>query len=121
MAWEYRGNRTPYYTRSLTVEGRKVRQYLGSGPEAEQAGTEDAQRKAAREATRQQRQAEQARLKSAKTALDRYASELDRLTQASLLAAGYYQHNHGQWRRRGKPRNGHQHQAPNNRPDAGTD
>jgi hypothetical protein len=89
-----------YYTRSRKVNGRVVREYVGSGKVAEAAAQQDAikrqQREAERDAFREKR-AEQ-------TAFDAQMKQLDEVTDllagAALMAAGYRRHNRGEWRKR---------------------
>lgn len=50
MTWQFRPQRRPAYTRSLRVNGRRVHQYLGSGPAAQAVAAEDARRRAERQA-----------------------------------------------------------------------
>ncbi|QDS98167.1 hypothetical protein [Adhaeretor mobilis] len=45
MAWENRGNNNRYYYRGRRVDGRTVKEYLGSGEAAERAAAEDEQRR----------------------------------------------------------------------------
>jgi hypothetical protein len=92
MAWEtLRGCR--FYTRTRRVHGRVIREYVGTGPRAEEAAAAD-------EARRRQQFADRAALE----ALDADAAELDALAElfahAALLVAGYRQHDRGQWRKR---------------------
>lgn len=96
MGWD----KGRYYTRSRKVNGRVVREYIGTGEVAELAAQSDAIDRADREAERQARRAEKAEL----DALDASVKELDELAdllaRAALLAAGYRQHKRGEWRRR---------------------
>ena len=98
--WERRERGGRYYTRSRKVNGHVVREYVGTGPLAEIAAQTDA--------LKRQRREEQARTWrdecESLDALDRSLEELHEaarvLTQATLLAEGYRQHNRGEWRRR---------------------
>ena len=82
------------------MNGRVVREYVGTGPLAEIAAQSDA--------LKRQRREEQARTwrdeRESLDALDRSFEELHEaarvLTQATLLAEGYRQHNRGEWRKR---------------------
>jgi hypothetical protein len=95
MSWE-RG----YYYRVRKVNGRVVREYIGVGTVGELAARMDALERHEREAVRAVRRAQRAELE----ALDAPVAELDQmadlLARAALLAAGYHQHNRGEWRRR---------------------
>ena len=99
MSWERRGRGGRYYTRSRRVDGRVVREYIGKGPHAEFVAQMDALQRRGRE--------EQARAwrneREGMEALDRSFEELHEaarvLTHATLLAAGYRQHNRGEWRK----------------------
>jgi hypothetical protein len=89
-----------YYTRSRKVNGRVVREYVGSGEAAELAAQMDAINRTVREAEREARRAEKAEL----DALDARVTELDeladQLAHAALVAAGFHQHKRGEWRKR---------------------
>lgn len=96
MGWD----RGRYYTRSRKVNGRVVREYVGSGPVGALAAELDAIERDGRHARRQARKAE----REAAQALDAPVTELcglaDLLASAALLLAGYRQHNRGDWRKR---------------------
>src|SRR5262245_30187039 len=95
MGWE-RG----YYYRVRKVQGRVVRQYLGTGPVAALAAKMDASERREREAKRAALRAARAEL----DALDGPVNELDELAdlvaRTALLAAGFHQHKRGEWRKR---------------------
>jgi hypothetical protein len=94
-----------YYTRSRKVGRRVVREYVGFGVVAEQAARRDAKRRRQREAARAAFQAARAELDALDARLDELNELADQLAAAALLAAGYHQHNRGEWRR--KRENGH--------------
>jgi hypothetical protein len=99
LAWETRERGGRYYTRSRRVNGRVVRQYIGSGELAEMTAELDAKVRAARKEKRQTWQAVREEFEK----LDQQVKELDQAcTQAmqrSLEEAGYYQHHRGAWRK----------------------
>ena len=102
--WERRQRGGRYYTRSRKVGGRAVREYLGTGPLAELAAETHAHKRLRREqaakAWRQQQEDLQA--------LDRPVEELhevaEELARAARLAAGYHQHNRGEWTKKRPPK-----------------
>jgi hypothetical protein len=98
MGWE-RG----YYYRVRKVNGRVLREYVGTGRVAELIAESDA-------LERQRRQQKALALRRAKAELAALDAELkalvettDLLTRAVLLAAGYRQHHRGEWRKRREP------------------
>ena len=99
MAWEQRGNRS-YYYRSVRSGGRVTKEYAGGGFMGLLAEEFDAEQREQRAYERARRKADQERW----AALERPAIELDDLadmmTAATLLVAGYHQHDRGEWRRR---------------------
>ena len=99
MGWEVRGARR-YYTRTRRAGGRLVREYVGTGPVAEMAAAADAVRQAQRRAEAEARRAERARWETALAPLEELCLASDLLVRASLTAAGYHQHDRGEWRRR---------------------
>jgi hypothetical protein len=89
-----------YYYRSVRVNGRPRRQYVGGGLIGQLAAQMDA-------AEREQRKAEkdwaaEARAEAEWTDDDLRAVErlADALARAALVAAGCHRHHRGEWRRR---------------------
>jgi hypothetical protein len=99
MAWEARGSRR-YYTRSKRVNGRVVREYVGTGPVAELAAAADSLRRADRLAALESLRGEQARWREALTPLLALSRVADLVARAALLAAGYHQHSRSSWRKK---------------------
>jgi hypothetical protein len=91
MGWE-RG----YYYRVRKINGRVVREYVGAGLAGELAANEQAERDRRRAAARTER----ADLDRLAVELDELSALADLLARAALLAAGYHQHERGQWRKR---------------------
>jgi hypothetical protein len=100
--WDVRGHHRYYYRHRL-VDGRRVRVYVGTGPKAEEAAAEDLRRRAERKARRQALRAAEARLRAADVPVTDLEALVRLLTGAALTAAGVYQHDRGEWRRRGAP------------------
>ena len=97
MAWVTKGRRR-YFYRSRRVGERVVRDYFGGGALAEVAADLIDRLRRAREA--HDRNA--AQLDDADTRFRQFHARLDRAAAAHLLAAGYYRHDRGPWRRRGR-------------------
>jgi hypothetical protein len=96
MGWD----KGRYYTRSRKVNGRVVREYVGTGPVAECAARLDA-------LERDRRRLEALDVRDARAELDALDADFAALdatanlvARAALLAAGYHQHKRGEWRRR---------------------
>jgi hypothetical protein len=100
MGWETRRGQGRYYTRSRKVNGRIIREYVGTGLVAELAAQQDAEARVQRLAERKRLQGEAVRWASAAAALTELSRLLDGLTAAALIAAGYHQHHRGAWRKR---------------------
>jgi hypothetical protein len=100
MSWETRGNSGRYYTRSRKVDGRIIREYIGTGLLAELSAQQDADERVQRLAERERLQQEAARWAAATVPLMELSQMLDGLTAAALIAAGYHQHHRGAWRKR---------------------
>ncbi len=99
MPWVLRGRKL-YYYRTRRVGRQVIRDYFGSGPEAELAAAIDAARRSAKAAQRQATLAEQARCERADALLSSYCELTELVMKVSLLAAGCHQHARGHWRRR---------------------
>jgi hypothetical protein len=98
MSWERRKRGTQHYTRSKKINGRVEREYIGRGPEAEQAAAEDAARQAGREA----RRAQQHELERLDASIAELCALVDAQVQAHLLTHGYHRPHRGEWRKRRK-------------------
>ncbi|HUE74583.1 MAG TPA: hypothetical protein VMP01_27190 [Pirellulaceae bacterium] len=99
MGWLRRGNQIYFY--KYVRRGGRVRAiYCGRGPAAELAMLDIQERRAAdREAAalRQQVEAEHRMLVQP---LIHFGRQMDLLVHAVLVCSGFYQHHHGEWRRR---------------------
>jgi hypothetical protein len=96
MAWD----RGRYYTRSKKVNGRVVREYIGTGVAADLIARLDAIDRQKREdaaADRRHHLSKLATLEGAVRAADR---TVDLTVRAVLLAVGYRRHHRGDWRKR---------------------
>ena len=110
MAWETRkGSSGRYYTRSHTVGGRTVREYVGTGEKARQIADGDAARRTAEREYRERIMAEQARYREADDALKIYCLAVDATLRSALEVAGYHQHDRGEWRKRRRRRGSTSH------------
>src|SRR5688500_8892263 len=90
-----------YFYRSRRVGGRPVKEYVGpDGPLAEAAAAEDEQRRRQRGAEGRERRAEADQVAAAEGPLGELSDELDLLARAVLVAAGFHQHDRGEWRLR---------------------
>jgi hypothetical protein len=95
MGWEKGG----YYTRSRKVQGRVVREYIGSGPLAEIIAKQDCVERALKQADREDFRALQNMLDE-RDQLDSNINQLTRVAvRAAMVAAGFHSHK-GQWRKR---------------------
>lgn len=95
MGWE----RGLYYTRSRKVNGRVVREYVGSGVLGSMAARLDALEREEREGEARDGRALWARLVEQDAALNDFDERCDLLVRAALLAAGFRRHHRGEWRK----------------------
>lgn len=98
MAWVQRGG-CRFYVRSVRRGRHVLREYYGTGAEAELAAALDADKRRRRAADRVAATRRAAAWRAAVAPLDRLAAVTDLLARAVLLAGGYHQHHQGEWRR----------------------
>jgi hypothetical protein len=98
MPWERVGLRR-YYYRSERVSGRPVRRYVGTGSVADLAAAADDLRKLKRAIEARESRGEQVRHHQAEAPLLSLCGVTDVLSRAALMAAGYFRHDRGAWRR----------------------
>ena len=96
MGWD----RGRYYTRSKKVNGRVVREYVGTGRVAEMAAQLDALTREAREQEAEVLRRVKEELSALDADLTTLAEATDLAVRAALLAAGFHQHKRGEWRKR---------------------
>jgi hypothetical protein len=101
MAWErrQRGTGRRYYFRARKVQGRVVKEYVGTGPEAERAAKVDAKARAERDADRDRVRKAAAKLAPAEAAIREMDEAMNVLSHAVLLSAGFHRVNYV-WRLR---------------------
>jgi hypothetical protein len=97
--WERRERGGRYYTRSRKVNGRVVREYVGTGPLAEFVAQMDALKRLRREERAKAWREERESLEALDRSLEELYEAARVLTQATLLTAGFHQHR-GEWRKR---------------------
>ena len=100
MAWESRKRGGRYYTRSRRINGRVVREYVGTGPMAEAVAALDAARRAERKARDDAWQKERDSLQAMDGPLDDLWTDCGFATRLVLVANGYHRHDRGEWRKR---------------------
>jgi len=115
MGLVYRHGR-PYLYRSIRRGGRVTSEYVASGIDAQLIAALEADERDNRESDIQQAQAERREADELDRALDELADRARALARDALTAAGYHQHDRGEWRKRRVP--GHREGEPI-RPDHG--
>ena len=100
MGWEKRDRGGLYYTRSKKINGRVVREYVGTGPLAELAALMDDEDRLRREEEARAWREEKERIRALEVPMEELCRAAEVLTQAALLTAGYRKHNRGEWRKR---------------------
>ena len=104
MAWETRNGSGSYYTRSIWVDGRVVRQYVGCGEKGKKAARRDAEERTERARRRSLAREMEAEEKARQEALERPIRGLDDVCRllmwTALEMAGYHRPKRWKWRRR---------------------
>jgi hypothetical protein len=100
MAWEQGPRGKPFYTRTRRIGGKRVREYLGSGPAAQAAAAADALKRAERRARIEGCHKEQVRLRAVDGLVLQLFELAGLIADAALVTRGYYKHG-GEWRCRG--------------------
>jgi hypothetical protein len=95
MGWD----RGRYYSRSVRVNGRVQRQYIGGGEIGLLAAAADADRRAMRAEKSCAWESEKIQLEALDAELEVLDEVAGLLTHAAFVAAGFHQHNR-QWRRK---------------------
>lgn len=99
MHWVQRGkHRYLYYT--VVKDGKTVREYHGTGPEAELRFAQDQQRRAAQRELKKKIQQQLVAAELVRATVADYCSWSDLMAKASLITAGYHHHQRCEWRRR---------------------
>ena len=96
MGWD----KGRYYTRSKKVNGRLVREYVGTGKLAELVAQMDALEQEKRLLDVLELRDEKAELAVLDDNLKALSEQTDLVARAALLAAGFHQHKRGEWRKR---------------------
>lgn len=99
MVWERRERGGLYYTRSRKVNGKVVREYLGTGILGELAATMDAEERQRREVEAEAWREERERLEEFVGLVDELSEGAKTIAHAALLTAGFRRHKRGEWRR----------------------
>ncbi len=97
--WERRERGGLYYTRSRKVNGKVVREYVGGGALGTIAALEDEYERCRREEETAFWKEERARLEELAALVDEFCADIETITRAALLAAGFRRHKRGEWRK----------------------
>ena len=98
--WERRERGGLYFTRSRKEGGRVVREYVGGGVLGELAARMDELKRLEREEEAAACKEERERLDGLDGLLDEFCEDVETVTRAVLLAAGFRRHKRGEWRKR---------------------
>jgi hypothetical protein len=99
LAWEERSGRR-YYYRSVRRSGCVVKEYLGTGPVAEATAQLDEEDRRRRKEAAEAWKEEMRRIEALEGPIKELCDAAETLARAALVAAGYRQHNRGEWRLR---------------------
>ena len=103
MSWIWHGARK-YYYRSIRTGSCVTKEYIGTGLRAERCADADAQQCRRRQAEADAWRQARADMEALDAQIQAWWDAGSTLVNASLTAAGYYQHARGAWRKRALPR-----------------
>ncbi len=106
MAWESRNGVGRYYTRSRRVNGRIIREYVGTGLLGELACEADASEKAKQALATAAFRVIQNRDAELDEKLDSFLGYAEYVAGGLLILAGHHQHKRGEWRQRREQKRG---------------
>jgi hypothetical protein len=96
MGWD----KDRYYTRSQKVNGRVVREYIGTGRVAELVAQMDAINREQRHLERLDLRHEKNQLANLEEDVKALCETTELVARAALLATGFHRHKRGEWRKR---------------------
>jgi hypothetical protein len=99
MAWEVRGSQS-YYYRSRRVNGRVVKEYVGSGDLARSIAALEALERQKGEIERSEEEAQRREQAALEAEVEAYCRQVDEALAETLTALGYHRHDRGAWRRK---------------------
>ncbi|HQK95755.1 MAG TPA: hypothetical protein PLD23_19815 [Armatimonadota bacterium] len=100
MSWERRSRGGHYYTRTRRENGRRVREYIGTGPLAEAIACIDEAERAERADRAREGQHRRELMRSMDDMVQGVDSAVWELMRDGLESLGFRQHHGGEWRRR---------------------
>ncbi len=99
MAWETRRGKDAYYTRSKKVDGRVIREYVGTGEFAELCADIDDLTKQQRNFDNTAKRSKRTAAREQEAAMIEYCKTIDQIMIDALIECGYHRHK-GEWRRK---------------------
>ena len=100
MGWETRRRGSSYYVRKERQRDRVVSHYIGGGAIGSLAALYDVREQDKRRRERKKERAERDRLAADDRTMEEFFAEVEETVRQVLEAAGYHQHNRGEWRKR---------------------
>ncbi|QGJ68706.1 Hypothetical protein PBC10988_3670 [Planctomycetales bacterium 10988] len=102
MSWDTKRNGKSYYYRNKRVDGRPVKEYLGSGKKAKAAAQEDCERRLQRVRDREYWDQQLSSFEEADQLLQQLSEGITLVFRAVLIREGFYLHKGHEWRKRRK-------------------
>ncbi len=100
MSWDKKATGKSYYYRNKWKDGKAVKEYIGRGPQAEQAAIQDAETRIQKQLDQQHWMCVMAQVETACEPLDGLITISTLLTRSVLVANGCYLHKGHEWRKR---------------------